>query len=221
VYRDDTETLAEQIDWALEYLAVTDEAGTRIEIYCHDDDAERQVALKARGLRPTDVVQVQRSRTLAPGNIGTARPVPDGFVVRSVVDPEFESPRMSRLFNRAFKRDFHQPTEYRHFARLAPSYRAEFEIVVDAPDGSLASHVGLTPHDEESFLIVEPVCTDPEFENLGLARAAMRFGLELAAQRGIRSAFIGADGANPVSNHTYESMGFADPRFERQWRLDL
>lgn len=221
VHRDDERTMTEQIEWSVEHLAVVDGERRRIEIYGRDDDLLRQSLLREAGFQPTDVAQIQRSLHLSRDASWPERSVPDGFVVRSVVNPELEAPRMARLFNRAFNRNFHMPTEYANYARLAPSYRPELEIVVDGPDGGLASHVGLTAHEEESFLIVEPVCTDPDYEGLGLARAAMRFGLDLARQRGIGRAFIGADASNPVSNHTYESMGFADPHVDRQWRLYL
>ena len=79
--------------------------------------------------------------------------------------------QIADLLNAAFNRTFHNPWEYQNFARRAPSFRNELDLVAVAPDGTFAAYVGI-PYDEANRLgIFEPVCTHPDHLRRGLARA--------------------------------------------------
>jgi hypothetical protein len=49
--------------------------------------------------------------------------------------------------------------------------------VAEASDGSFAAHVGLTLDEVNGHGIVEPVCTGPDHQRRGLARALILDGL--------------------------------------------
>lgn len=215
---DDPQTTELLLDWAMDQLRQPNEAGgSWLEVWCHDYDEARAGLLRERGFAPTSEHQLTRRRDLAlpVGEHAVAL----GYTVRGLESDE-DHQRMAELLNAAFGRDFHSAEEYGNFAALAPSYRADLQLVAVAPDGAFAAHAGFTAHSVESFAVVEPVCTHPEHQGRGLAQAVMAAGLRQLTREGIRTAYIGAWYSNPVSNHVYERMGFTSPVADRIWRLD-
>lgn len=216
----DVDRQREMLTWAVAGQTQTTAEGQRwLEVWIADNDAELQGVARELGFTPTSHHQIRRHQILesSPSSLPT---LPDGYTVRGI-ESDADYPRMADLLNAAFGRDFHSAEEYRNFATLAPSYRPELEIVVVAPDGSFAAHAGFTAHPEQSFVVVEPVCTHPDHQNLGLARVAMTEGLSRCRALGIRDAFIEAWYSNPVSNHVYQQMGFTNPVSEYIWRLEV
>lgn len=215
----DVEAMTALIDWATANLEQPNNAGGRwLEIWCRDDDQLRADLLTARGFQPTSEHQLSRSQDLSSAEIGE-HPLAEGYTLRGI-ESESDYALMAQLLNASFDRDFHSAEEYANFAALSPSYRADLQLVAIAPDGSFAAHAGFTAHAEESFAVVEPVCTHPDHQGLGLAQAVMAVGLRQLQAEGIRTAFIEAWYANPVSNHVYERMGFRSPIANRIWRRE-
>lgn len=216
---DDTATQEILVDWSLENLSQKTESSNWLEIWCNENDETKKQLLDAKGFKPTSEHQIKRNQSLT-----TPKPLPElpnGYVVRSVNESDEDYQKMAALLNAAFNRDFHSAEEYRNFATLAPSYKSELEIVVQAPNGDFAAHAGFTAHDVESFVVVEPVCTHPDHQNLGLARIAIAEGLNRCLEMGIKTAFIEAWYSNPVSNHVYQQMGFGKPISQYIWRKEF
>lgn len=207
------------IDWAIENLSQKSENKLWLEVWCNENDEIRQKILEDKGFKPTSEHQIKRTQTLS--SLKSLPQIPDGYVVRNVDRNDEDYEKMAKLLNAAFNRDFHSAEEYRNFATLAPSYRSELEIVVQAPNGEFAAHAGFTAHNKESFVVVEPVCTHPDHQNLGLARIAIAEGLNRCLNMGIKTAFIEAWYSNPVSNHVYQQMGFAKPVNQYIWRKEF
>lgn len=216
----DEATQTALIDVAIETLQqpLADGKGTWLEIWCRDADKLREDLLRARGFMPTSEHQFVRTRDLSQPVASVS--LPAGYTVTGMTDSEADYEGMAVLLNEAFGRSIHSASEYRNFANLAPSYEAELQVVVRAPDGSFAAHAGFTMHRQESFGVVEPVCTHPAHQNLGLARAAMAEGMRRMQDAGIATGYIGAWYSNPVSNHVYASMGFENPVADRIWRRE-
>ena len=216
---DDISTQEILVDWSLENLSQKAENNMWLEVWCNENDGLRQQILDAKGFKPTSEHQIKRTQTLS-----SPKPLPElpeGYVVRNVDDSDADFEKIAELLNAAFNRDFHSAEEYRNFATLAPSYKSELEIVVQAPNGEFAAHAGFTAHDKESFVVVEPVCTHPNHQNLGLARIAIAEGLNRCLEMGIKTAYIEAWYSNPVSNHVYQQMGFAKPTCQFIWRKEF
>jgi predicted N-acetyltransferase YhbS len=214
----DTEQLQELLRWAESTSTQTTQGISWLEVWCPESDTNLQRALEIRSFSPTSDHQIRRSLRL-PNWQPPALSSPENFVARSITPSDYQ--QLADMFNAAFGRTFHTAEEYANFAQLAPSYSAEFEIVIEEiSTGRIAAHAGLTPHFAESFVVVEPVCTHPDFENLGLARAAIIEGLLQAQSAGITTAFIEAWYSNPVSNHVYSSLGFENPQSTVIWRKE-
>jgi mycothiol synthase len=209
---------AEMLTWAETHLAQLDDSGRRwLEVWCYDYDAYRVELLRRRGYTRTEAHENVRRRSLA---IPIPEiPAPDGYTVRAMrVHPD-DWRNQAALLNAAFRRDFHNAEEYRNFQR-APVYRLDLDIVVEAPDGTLAANAGFSAHERESFSVAEPVCTHPDHAGLGLARVAMAEGLRRVQALGIQTAYVGAWYSNPAANHIYEQMGFTEFDPDYLWRRE-
>lgn len=212
--REDLQSQRALIEWSLANSVAPD---GKIEFWCHGDDAGRAEILREFGFKPTAERQNRRHQVI--GEVQEPQ-LPAGYSLRGF-DGSFEdAQRVADLLNISFGRDFHSAEEYFNFAQLAPSYRAELEIFVVAADGSFASHAGFTAHIEESFVVVEPVCTHPDHQNKGLARAAIAEGLRRSKALGIKDAYIEAWYSNPVSNRAYELAGFEMQSEDYIWKRD-
>lgn len=216
---DDVDAQEVLIDWAIENLVQNQEGKNWIEIWCNENDFSRQKILQRKGFVPTGSHQNRRHQKLIQPK--ELIPLPAGYSLRNVEATDSDYEKMANLLNAAFNRTFHSAEEYRNFATLAPSYKSELEIVVVAPNGEFAAHAGFTAHETESFVVVEPVCTQPEHQNLGLARIAIAEGLNRCLKMGITDAYIEAWYSNPVSNHVYDSMGFKNPIGQYIWRKEF
>ena len=124
------------------------------------------------------------------------------------------------LLNAAFHRTFHNPWEYQNFARRAPSFRNELDLVAVAPDGTFAAYVGI-PYDEANRLgIFEPVCTHPDHLRRGLARALMTRRPAATVGDGGRQEAIVGTGDMEAANGLYTSMGFTEAYRNWIWRKE-
>jgi GNAT superfamily N-acetyltransferase len=104
-------------------------------------------------------------------------------------------------------------TEEKYAVAMATwPYRHDFDFVVEAPDGSLATSA-LGWYDEDNRVgEFEPVGTHPAHRRLGLARAVLLFGMQRFRDAGATHAIIGCrgDAAYPAPKLVYESVGFRE-----------
>jgi ribosomal protein S18 acetylase RimI-like enzyme len=208
---------SEMLDWAQSHLAQTNDAGRQwLDVWAYATDQFRADLLRQRGYIQTDVYENRRRRLMTipiPEIV-----IPKGYRVRTMRRHADDWQAQAILLNAAFERTIHSAQEYSNF-QSAPDYRLDLDIVVEAPDGTLAATAGFTPYEAESFAILEPVCTHPEHQGLGLARAAIAEGLRRVHDMGIRITYVTAWHSNLVANHTYEKMGFTESSAHYLWRL--
>jgi predicted N-acetyltransferase YhbS len=216
-HRGDVEAQQSLVDWAWDHQKQVSTDGKHwLEVWVEETDADLAHILRTRGFRETGQHQIRRRLDLTawqPPKIDTS-----DYVVRSVTAADHAS--LAELLNAAFGRSIHSAEEYGNFAQLAPSYLENLEIVAVNEINHVVAHAGITAHPEVGFCVVEPVCTHPEHTNKGLARAAMVEGLIRARDLGVSVAYVEAWFSNPVSNHTYQSLGFTRPRSEYIWRCE-
>ncbi|MEU5563454.1 hypothetical protein [Micromonospora musae] len=101
----------------------------------------------------------------------------------------------------------------KHLAVIgSPVYREDLDLVVEAPDGSLAAF-GLGWLDlGAGSVLFEPVGTVPAHAKRGLARALCAELLRVARVLGATQAVVGprGDGAYPVPRRLYEGLGMRE-----------
>ncbi len=201
----------EMIAWAEEHLAVDDAENSqhKLEIYVNEYDALRQQNLDKRGFKKMSYGGMCRHLRL--GMQPLAAPViAEGYTLRST-DPDdmADCQRIADLLNAAFNRDFHNALEFHHYARYAPSFHRELDLVMVAPDGRFGAYVGI-PYDEANRRgIFEPVCTHPSHQRKGLARALMLEGFHRLRAIGALDATVDTGDAE-AANAFYTAMGFTE-----------
>ncbi|UCG24789.1 MAG: GNAT family N-acetyltransferase [Chloroflexota bacterium] len=214
----------EMIAWAEEHLSrplpegkLLEEGKSEIQFYVYDYDAQRQRLLADRGYQKmTSGGTIRRLRF---GQQSLARPaLAAGYRLRTT-DPEddADAQQIADLLNAAFNRDFHNATEYQNFARQAPSFQPDLDLVAITPDGAFAAYVGI-PYDQANQLgIFEPVCTHPDHRQKGLARALMREGLLRLSALGAHYAMVDTGDMIPA-NRLYDAIGFGEVHQGAYWR---
>jgi len=210
----------DMLDWVEASLPKRQEPDGQacMDVFAEAGDTHREALLAQRGYVKTEMYETTYRRPMSD-------PVPplapqNGYHVRSMRHDAHDRQSIASLLNAAFGRTIHSAEEYRNF-QTSPYYRAAFDLVVEAADGTLVANAGFTVHEAESFALVEPVCTHPSHQGHGLARLAITEGLRRVQDRGIQTTFIGAWHSNIVANHVYQIMGFTDGVRHVLWRRSV
>jgi ribosomal protein S18 acetylase RimI-like enzyme len=106
------------------------------------------------------------------------------------------------------------PTWYRNI-QTAPLYRRDLDLVVIAPDGSIASFCTIWFDDVTRSGYFEPVATVPAQQRRGLGKALMTEGLRRLQRMGAATAFVG--GYSPAANALYQSVMGPDHELDEAW----
>jgi mycothiol synthase len=200
---------AEMLAWAEEHLAISKDAYRSLELWVYEDDERRKNLLEANGFEQQNVFMNQRSRSNG-GKLSRIH-LAEGYQIRGMRRTRCDCQEMAALLNAAFQRDFHMPEEYANF-QTAPHYLPEFDLVAVAPDGTFAANAQLTLVPENNYAEFEPVCTHPEHQRKGLARALMSEGLAMLRALEIHRVYVDTAGDNLAANNLYEQMGLTEIR---------
>ena len=96
--------------------------------------------------------------------------------------------------------------------RQTAAYRGDLHILVEAPDGTMASSTIMWLDEANKTAEFEPVGTHPGYRRLGLGRAMLLHGMHLARAAGathMTVACLGAPG-HPQARGLYYSVGFRE-----------
>jgi ribosomal protein S18 acetylase RimI-like enzyme len=210
---------ADMLIWAEENLAVpADGSEQRLDIYVNEYDAPRLRLVKERGYQQMPWWGVVRRLYFGKGIKPIPQPViTDGYTMRPIQADALDYQNMADLLNAAFNRHFHTAKEFDHFTKNAPSFRADLHLAAVAPDGSFASHVGVTYDESNRRGIFEPVCTHPAHRQKGLAQTLMFEGLHRLKALGARTAYV-ETGDMELANRLYDTIGFTEVYKGYIWR---
>jgi ribosomal protein S18 acetylase RimI-like enzyme len=182
-----------------------------LEAWAADGWAEEAV-LRDRGWTATNTAL---SQFLQPLDVELDAPrVPDGYVLRHVRGPE-EFPARVEAHRAAFAPSRLTVEKYNLLPGIPP-YRLEHDLVVEAPDGSIAAFTICWLDPAGSIGEFEPVGTHPDHQRRGLGRVIMRAGLRLMREQGLRDALVFSLRANAASEALYRSAGFEVVAIHRQ-----
>ncbi|MGW5123375.1 GNAT family N-acetyltransferase [Streptomyces sp. NPDC004069] len=94
--------------------------------------------------------------------------------------------------------------------RQTEAYRGDLHLLVEAPDGTMASSTIMWLDEANRTAEFEPVGTHPDFRRRGLARAMLLHGMRLARAAGVTHATVACLGApgHPAARGLYYSVGF-------------
>ena len=135
--------------------------------------------------------------------------LPDGFRFRTADEAGPQAAVQAHM-------DAWAPTTYSAEAyegvRQTAAYRGDLHVLVEAPDGTMASSTIMWLDDANRTAEFEPVGTHPDYRRLGLARAMLLHGMHLARAAGathMTVACVGAPG-HPEARELYYSVGFRE-----------
>jgi ribosomal protein S18 acetylase RimI-like enzyme len=132
--------------------------------------------------------------------------LPPEFVIRSITGWQ-EAEAVAAMHRAAFGTEY-MTTENRLVIMNTSEYDPSLDLLVVAPDGSLAANCICSVNEQEKRAFTDPVSTHPKFQRLGLARALLLTGLKLLKERGMASAHLGTSGDNLAMQKTAQSVGF-------------
>lgn len=132
--------------------------------------------------------------------------MPDGFLLRPLAG-EQETAAYAEVHRAAFKSTSMTP-EWRARTLRTPQYRPELDLVVVAPDGSLAGFGVGWFASERHIAQIEPLGVHPGFHRLGLSRVLLLEMLHRFKAHGAVSALVATDLDRTPARRTYETVGF-------------
>ena len=208
----------EMVAWAEEHLSRPNAEGRRqLELFVYDYDAQRRQLLNSRGYTEMTYGGVVRRLHLAEK---TPDPVmlASGYQLRTTEPDDLANcQRIANLLNAAFNRNFHTAVEFQNFTCQAPCFRPDLDLVAVAPDGSFAAYVGIAYDEANRHAVFEPVCTHPQHQRQGLARALMIEGLHRLKALGADDVSVDTGDMIPA-NRLYDSIGFTEVCLGHVWR---
>jgi ribosomal protein S18 acetylase RimI-like enzyme len=96
--------------------------------------------------------------------------------------------------------------------RRTAAYRGDLHVLVEAPDGTMASSTIMWFDEANRTAEFEPVGTHPHYRRLGLARAMLLHGMHRARTAGATQATVACLGApgHPRARGLYYGLGFRE-----------
>ncbi|CAL9365950.1 hypothetical protein SUDANB121_00770 [Nocardiopsis dassonvillei] len=133
--------------------------------------------------------------------------LPDGYRFRTADEAGPQAAVQAHLD--AWERSAYSLEAYEG-VRTAPGYRGDLHILVEAPDGTMASSGIMWLDGVNRTVEFEPMGTHPGHRRLGLARAVLFHGMQLAREAGAVHATVACLGApgHPAARGLYYSAGF-------------
>ena len=134
-------------------------------------------------------------------------PLPDGFLLGSLADlapPPL--PAVAECIRRAFDSQHDLEASLRRL-QSNPMYRPELSVFAQGPDGTIAAYCRGTVDSENGVCGIDPVCTHPDYQRLGLGKAVVQSCLATQRSLGGRFAYIGSAAEPAPGTFLYRSLG--------------
>lgn len=180
------------------------EKSIALDASCREDDAERITFLKQFGFQQTESMTVRMMRDLSQPILGPN--LPNGFSIRPLAGTG-EADVVAAMHRAAFGTEY-MTSQNRLLIMNTNGYDLSLDLVVIAPDGSMAANCICSVNEESKIGSTDPVGTHPDYRRLGLARALLLTGLQLLKERGMFSVQLGTSGENIAMQKTAEAVGF-------------
>ncbi len=172
---------------------------------CREDYTARIAFLKRHGFQPTETTTVRMIRILSEPIPGSK--LPEGFTIRPLAGKQ-EAEAVAAMHRAAFGTDY-MTTENRLAIMNTSEYDLSLDLVVIAPDGTIAGNCICSVNAQEKAGSTDPVATHPRYQGLGLGGALLLTGLRLLKERGMLSAHLGTSGDNIAMQKLASSVGFS------------
>jgi hypothetical protein len=186
-----------------------------LEAWTMDADDELNGLLAARGWAPAGEAQYTHWYRRLDDPIEPVPALPDGYRLRHV---RLTDDRRARVeVHRAAFAPSRMTVEKYAILEAMPRYAPQHDLVVEAPDGTLAAFTMVWWNPDAGVGEFEPVGTHPDHRRLGLARAVNLAGLHLLRSLGAQDALVFSATTNQASEALYASVGFEPITHDRPW----
>ena len=189
----------------------------RLEAWVPQEDTATVATLDRLGFRARTLRLSQFQRRVDDGAPIADATLPPGYRLRHLEGPDEISARAA-IHRAAFPSSTMTAEQYTRLTTL-PTYRYEDDLVVEAPDRSLAAFAIAWWDPVARVGEFEPVGTHPDHRRLGLARTLLGHGLRRYRQREARMVQVYALSDNLPAEALYPAVGFVRRRhrihFER------
>jgi mycothiol synthase len=171
---------------------------------CRESYTDRMSFLKQHGFNQLENTTVALMRSLSePIRLPE---LPPGFLLRPILG-KHEAADVAAMHRAAFGTGY-MTTENRLIIMNTSAYDPSLDLVVIAPDGSIAANCICSVNLQEKIGFTDPVAAHPRFQGIGLVRALLLTGLKLLKERGMTRARLGTSGDNIRMQRSAESVGF-------------
>jgi len=194
------------VEWGLTCIRgiLTEGETSTLDTSCRESNTDRLRFLDRHGFKQIEAITVYMTRSLLE-EISEPK-LPEGFGLRSVTGLE-EAEAIASTHRAAFGTDY-MSTERRIAIMSTSEYDPSLDLVIVAPDGTIAAYCTCSVNQQKLTGATDPVATHPRYQGMGLARALLLTGLHLLKQRGMQSAYLGTSGDNLGMQKAAESVGF-------------
>jgi ribosomal protein S18 acetylase RimI-like enzyme len=203
---------AQVMAWGASRLRVSLSAGEPAVLgaSCRSEDDRRIALLKRFGLerQPGETLHLERDLSLSL----PFPQLPQGFTIRPAAG-ESEVGALVSLHRAAFQTD-QMTIEYRLAMMRTPEYEPTLDLVVAAPDGSLAAYLMCHFSQEENNRtgqwvgFTDPVAVHPACQGKGLAKALLLVGMHLLKRHGMQRSALSTSRENVAMQKAAEAVGF-------------
>ena len=148
--------------------------------------------------------------------------LPPGFIIRTLLGNE-EVPSYVYLHQETFETK-NMTIPWRENTIRQSSYRADFDLVIEAPDGRLVAFciAWINEFDPtERIAQIEPLGCHPDFRNLALGRIILADMLERLFETGIQKINVETDGYRDSAFRLFQNLGFEVKREILMFRKDF
>lgn len=144
--------------------------------------------------------------------------LPEGFLLQTLAE-ECDLAKWNALLYRGFNNGQIPPQHDTILAErkrsiYTPNADLSLDTLVIAPNGTYAAFCGIWYEPGEQVALIEPVCTDPLYRQLGCGKAAVLSAIKRAGEKGAQYGYVGS--AQPF----YYKIGFAPVYSETFWEYE-
>ncbi len=186
-------------------LAARGELGVGISLeFTREEDWLRDVCRRA-GLAERDDTGREWEYDLL--NVDVEVVVPDGYVATTLRErPDLDRSVIARCVERSFGTSVDLEEVIRNLEKN-PMFLPELSSVVLAPDETVAAYCRGTVDPDSGICGIDPVCTDPDHQRLGLGKAVVRTLMANQRACGGRYTYIGSAPPPAPGTFLYRSLG--------------
>ena len=140
---------------------------------------------------------------------------PIGFEIRPITKSDYE--QQALLIQRVFGHGEWFNTGILEWLSNCSFHVPELDLVMVTPDNTIASFCTFRMDTHSKIMSLEPMGTNPDYRNRGLAKAILSEGIKRASKYNPPFYYIDGAAATPAANRLYDTTGFSTKFAINSW----